>query len=356
MCSSSRSRTTLLLLPLLLATLVAACGKRGDPTPAPRRIPQTVSDLVVRQRGLEVALEFSYPKSTVAGLPYAGLDEVVLLVLERPAPASGPPVAVDPREFALAARPLIRLVGGELASAISGDRVTVRFRLPDPLPSPAPASTYAVQTHAAEGESSALSNLVTLLPKAAPPPPEGFSATARKAGIELGWRGDAHPATSFQVYRRDAEKTSYGPPLATLEAGATSHLDATAIYGRRYIYTLCAVASREPLIESAPAAEREVDFQDRFAPETPHGVRALASVGEVRLIWEPSPDSDTAGYLVERADPGADFHRVTAEPVAGRELVDRGLASGFTFRYRVAAVDAKGNLGNFSLPVDAAVP
>ncbi len=355
MCSSSRSRLALLLLPLLLGTL-AACGKRGDPTPAPRRIPQTVSDLIVRQRGFEVALEFGYPKATVAGLPYAGLDEVVLLVLERPAPATGAPVAVDPREFALAARPLIRLVGGELASAISGDRVTVRYRLPDPLPTPVPVSTYAVQTHAAEGESSALSNLVALVPKAAPPPPEGFSATARKTGIELGWRSDALPATAFQVYRRDAEKTSYGAPLATLEAGASSHLDTTAIYGRRYIYTLCAVANREPLIESAPAAEREVDFQDRFAPETPRGVRALASVGEVRLIWEPSPDSDTAGYLVERADPGADFHRVTADPVAGRELVDRGLASGFTFRYRVAAVDAKGNLGNFSLPIDTTVP
>ena len=58
------------LLPL------AACGKKGDPMPAPRTIPQAANDLKVRQRGLEVVAEFGYPKATVAGLPLDGSSVV----------------------------------------------------------------------------------------------------------------------------------------------------------------------------------------------------------------------------------------------------------------------------------------
>lgn len=353
---SSSSGRTLALLFLLLAPLAGACGKKGDPTPPPRRIPQATTDLTIRQRGQEVALEFAYPKATVAGLPYAGLDEISVLALSRPLPEQGSPAPVDAREFAVAAKPFLKLAGGELASAISGDRVTVRFRLSEPSTTPTAALFYGVQTHAVDGESSALSNLVLLVPRPAPEPPADFVVAARKGGVELSWSGTTAPAAGYRVYRRDAERTAYGPALATLEPSVTRHLDTTAAYGRRYIYTLCAVASRDPLVESAPAAEREIDYEDRFAPEPPRGLRALASVGEVRLVWEASADADTAGYVVERADPDADFHRVNADPVAAREFVDQGLASGYTFRYRVAAIDGKGNLGIASAPVDVLVP
>ena len=127
-------------------------------------------------------------------------------------------------------------------------------------------------------------------------------------------------------------------------------------YGRRYIYALTAIGTRAPLSESALSAEREIDYQDRFAPLPPAELSALGSVGEVRLVWPASPDADVAGYVIERADPDADFHRVNAEPVAGLEFTDRGLASGFTFRYRVAAIDKSGNLGPPCEPVATRVP
>ena len=124
-------------------------------------LPQAATDLKVRQRGLEVVVEFAYPKATVAGLPLPGLDQVTLYALDRPvaatvaatpAPAAATPGATaagsapapltlvmpDPREFAVAAKPFLALSGAELASAISGDRVTVRFRLTEPLPADQP--------------------------------------------------------------------------------------------------------------------------------------------------------------------------------------------------------------------------
>ncbi len=127
-------------------------------------------------------------------------------------------------------------------------------------------------------------------------------------------------------------------------------------YGRRYIYALTVIGSRVPLSESALSPEVEIDYQDRFAPAPPAELSALGSVGEVRLVWPASPEADVAGYVVERADPEADFHRVNAEPVTALELIDRGLSSGFTFRFRVAAIDKSGNLGPPCEPVATRVP
>ncbi len=382
-----------LALVVLVALMLAACGKKGDPMPAPRILPQAATDLKVRQRGLEVVVEFAYPKTTVAGLPLPGLDEITLFELDRPlpaatavtapapagesapapsavppAPALAPPALPlpDPREFALAAKPFLALTGGELASAVSGDRVSIRFRLAEPFPVAPLVRIFAVRTHAVGGELSNWSNLAGLLPRLPPPPPTGFLAIAAKDGVKLSWDASpaAPPTTStaevaiagYNVYRRDAARTSYGDPIATLDPSATASVDRGVVYGRRYIYAVSAIGSRAPLLESALSVEREIDYQDRFAPAPPPSLSALGSVGEVRLVWEASPDPDVAGYVVERADPDADFHRVHAEPVVELELTDRGLASGFVFRFRVAAIDKSGNLGAPCEPVATRVP
>lgn len=377
--SKLRLRRAALTAPLTALLLLAlACGKKGDPMPAPRTIPQAVTDLTVRQRGYEVVLEMTHPKTTVAGLPLPGLDEVVLYELQRPPVATASPAATvpgttaapapvtptapalpaapDKREFELAAKPLLRIGGAELASALSGDRITLRFRLPEPLPSPAPVRFYGLRTHAEGGETSDLSNLVVLLPRDVPAAPAEFAVTPRKGGIELTWAPISPAPAGYNLYRRTADRTGYGMPLASLDAARSTETDATATYGQRYIYAVTAVAGRDPLVESALSAEREIAYEDRFAPVAPTGLTALPGAGEVRLVWEAVLEPDVAGYVVERADPGSGFHRVTAEPVAALELTDRGLGSGFTFRYRVATIDRSGNLGEFSSAIEARVP
>jgi hypothetical protein len=388
--SSDARRPLAFALTTLALLALAGCGKKGDPRPAPRTIPAAVADLSVRQRGFEVVLEMTHPKTTVAGLALPPLDEVVLYELQRPAPVATAPVAPiapsvpadtaapgtapvttpappapvsaapvilpDRREFTATAKESLRIGGAELASAISGDRITLRFRLPEPVPASPPQRFYAVRTHAAGGETSDLSNLVALLPREVPAAPSDFRARAAKAGIELGWKAPAGAVAGYNLYRRNAEVTGYGPPLATLDAAALAHGDTSAVYGQRYIYAVTAVAGRDPLVESALSVEHEIAYDDRFAPVAPKGLTALPMPGEVKLLWEAVAEPDVAGYLVERADPGSGFHRVNAEPVNALELADRGLGSGFTFRYRVAAIDRSGNLGEFSPAVEVRVP
>jgi fibronectin type 3 domain-containing protein len=203
---------------------------------------------------------------------------------------------------------------------------------------------YGVRTVAVEGEASGWSNLVRLVPQAPPPALTALDVQPRAGGIEISWSG-VDGAAGYRVYRRQAESRTWGEPLVTLPAEARSHLDSTARYGERYIYTVTTMASHEPLVEGAFAATSEVDYEDRFAPAPPEDLVVLPDTGGANLVWKPSPDADAVGYVVYRQDPDAEFRRLVEEPVRELKFADDGLGAGLLYRYRVTAVDAAGNEG-----------
>jgi hypothetical protein len=350
---------------LALGLLAAACGKKGNPLPPTRTIPNPTKDLVAAQRGNQLVLRFSYPQTTTSGAKLPGLDAVEVWSLTRPLPpGAGELPPVDPREFAGQAQLIATLRGPELTSTIEGGQVVVRLPLaatpavapapaPSTSPSPAPSPgagasgprttyVYAVRTVAAKGETSAWSNLAALLPEAPPPPPTALRLEARANGVELEWQPPPG-AVGFVVYRRLAASRAYGQPLANLPADAHGYLDETARYGERYIYTVTALGT--PRVESGFGEESEVDYEDRFAPAPPPDLEALPQQGAVNLVWRASSDTDVAGYVVYRQDEGGEWRRITPEPITDLKLADVNLASGRLFRYRVTAVDSAGNEG-----------
>jgi hypothetical protein len=351
---SSRAARRAALVVAALAALLPACGKKAAPQPPLRLNPTAATDLTAHQQGMEIVFELEYPKTTVAGQVVPALESLVLLELTRPAPAPGetlPPI--DPREYAATARERLVIRESELASAVAGDRLLVRLLLPE-IPATPVASTFAVRTVAAGGHASDLSNLVSVAPVTPPPAPASLDATPGADGVELTWAGIAG-AAGYNLYRRSAASRAYGPPLHEAPAGETRHLDTTARFGERYVYSVSAVASRAPRVESALAAEREVDYADRFGPPAPTGLVALPEGATVRLRWTASAAEDVAGYIVERQDPAGEFHRATFEPVSELEYQDSGLARGNRYLYRVSAVDKLGNVGPPSETVAADV-
>jgi predicted small lipoprotein YifL len=361
---------------LAAAVALAACGKKGDPEPPLLPIPQAATDLTVEQRGGELILRFAYPRTTAAGLPLPPLERVEVYELVRPAvkppvpppparagmaqpptPPSPPaerfvPPPVDPREFAAAATVVRTLRAEELTGAVYGDRLIVTLPLPSPPPDPAHAHLFAVRTAAVGDFVSAFSNQAAIVPRPPPPPPAGLTATPRAEGIEIAWEADAgadEPA-GFHVYRRLATERGFGPPLRLAGPAQSSFLDRDARYGQRYIYAVTAVAQRAPLIESAIAAAREVDYRDVFAPPPPAGLVALADEGAIRLLWDESRAPDLAGYRLSRRSGDAPWQPLAPEPVTGVEHTDRDVEPGRTYRYRVTVVDG---LGNESDPAEA---
>ena len=262
------------------------------------------------------------------------------------------PPQVDPREFAGAATIVRNVLAEELTGAVYGDRLIVTLPLPSPLPEPPQAHLFAVRTAAVGDHVSALSNRASIVPQPPPEPPTGLSATPRAEGIEIAWDPGTEAAglAGFHVYRRLATERGFGPPLRLAGPAQTSFLDRDARYGQRTIYAVTAVAQRRPLIESAIAASREVDYRDIFAPAPPTGLVALADEGTIRLVWNESRAPDLAGYRLSRSGGDGPWQPLTPEPVTRVEYIDRAVEPGLTYRYRLTAVDA---LGNESDPAEA---
>jgi WD40 repeat protein len=94
---------------------------------------------------------------------------------------------------------------------------------------------------------------------------------------------------------------------------------------------------------------------DTTAPTAPAGLTATAAGSStVNLAWTAATDNvGVTGYRVERCQ-GANCSNFTevASPT-GTSVADSGLTAGTTYRYRVRATDAAGNLGPYSAVASA---
>lgn len=343
---------SLLCLLITVGSVLTGCGKQGPPLPPLRNIPLRTMDLTLRQEGPFLVLGMTYPSSTTSGMALGGVDAVELFALTKAAASEDLLPEVDPREFEVGATTLLTLRGADLDAAITGDRIQWRLPLAEPLPAEKIAQFFAVRTVKGE-EVSDSSNRVGLIAIEPPTPPSKLEARPTAAGIELSWE-NAEDTAAFDIFRREAQNRGYEEEaLARVPGEERAYVDQSAAFGHRYIYTVRTVAQTEPLIYSAEAGEQEVDYEDRFAPPLPSNFVALPEVGSVRLRWDPSPAADVLGYILYRRDPGRDFRRITDEPVRGVEHIDRGLAHGLSYSYRLRVVDQAGNESALSDPISA---
>ena len=414
---AKRLTTRLAAVLVLLALAVVGCGKKGDPLPPLRDIPLTTTDLSVLQQGRLLVLELAYPTTTVSGMSLGGIDALELLQLTKPAnvveeseedleeeaseegeepleedtpeeaqpeeaqpeeaqPEEAQPVEsedadesqddseeeskapevlpVQPAEFEASAEVVLTLRGTELLAAVTGDRIQVRVPLADELPEEELAHYYGVRTLKAD-ETSEISNIVGLVPEEPPAAPQNLKAEARPKAIELTWETDSE-VEGFEVFRREARERGYTQPIGRVPAELNNYTDRRVEYGKKYIYTVRSVARLEPLLLSDEAGEREIDYVDRFAPPVPKSLVALGERSRVRLRWEASDDDDVAGYILLRREPRREeFRRLNDELVTGVEYIDRGLTSGFSYEYRIQAVDFSGNESRVSEKVSTTV-
>ncbi len=264
-----------------------------------------------------------------------------------PAPAASPAATPSPSPAATPSATPAASPAPSATPAASPSPTASPSPSPSPTGPPVTARFFAIRTIAKGGDRSDFSNLVAIVPTATPPPPPtDVTLTPLENGVEIAWTPASDKVLGHMVYRRDAQSRGYGPFLHGLrKEEGNKWLDTTARYGQRYVYTVSSAISLDPRIESALAGEHEIEYLDRFPPQPPVHLVALAEGARVRLVWEASPSPDTVGYVVYRQDPGQDFHRVTAQPIAAREFIDDGLVAGLKYHYRVAAIDGAGTLG-----------
>lgn len=314
------------------AALLCGCGYTGDPLPPALMIPQRVEDLRGRQRGGELALEFTVPRKTTEDLLLKTPPAVEL----RAGPATGGPF--------------------DMNAWLAGSR-----RLPEPLIQNGaarlriPAGEWAgqevvlaVRTIGPRGKPSAWSNLLVLRVVEAPEPPRSLRAEGTPEGVLLTWEG---AGSRWRVYRRSGDGWAQAA-----EVEQRQWLDGEAEQGQTHEYAVEQVVETgaAPAL-SALSPPARIDYADRFPPAPPTGLRVLAGTGSVELNWDRNTEPDFRAYQVWRAEGDQPLQRL-GPPEGSSSFADRTAAPGKRYRYAVSAIDEKGNESRPCEPVEIVAP
>jgi hypothetical protein len=157
------------------------------------------------------------------------------------------------------------------------------------------------------------------------------------------------------VYRRLGGE-AYDAPLVEEPLERRGLTDTLVPRGATACYVVRAVASTEPLVESAPSNEACVDVRDIAPPAAPAGLAVLPRDGGLEILWSPSAEADLAGYRVYRAAPGGAPERIAEVGTSRAAWLDETAERGVVYRYSVAAFDQAGNESERGEPVEAALP
>ena len=324
-------------LVIVLAVVLAACGRKGPPLPPIIEVPETTTDLAVHQVEHDAVLTWSFPSLTRAGRALTDLGQVTVWRLEVP-PGQEQGVAAELQRQLMLSRGklLARLQGAGLQAATRGRMLTYS----DPLPAVEPGTTpptlwYAVRTRRTDGTPSALSNIVSWQPQPVPARVEGLTATPQVDGIAVSWT--AVDDAEYRVERREAPGGDWGP-VSPQDLRTASFLDTTAAQGVSWQYRVRAVVKAT---WGPPSAEVTVPYPDVYPPPAVTSFICLPEPGRVILRWEASPEPGVH-YAVFRRAAGATAWTELERRTTATEYLDPAPPTG-QLEYAIRAVDAAGN-------------
>lgn len=358
-----------LIIPVLLCSLAAACGKKGPPVPPVPVIPRSVSDLTVMQRGKNVVLSWAYPSLSTSGVNLGTIRRILVYRVREELPASlsgqdpkltgevNPDAPIEPALFSrvplLTAQQFVKLrdridaiAGADLPGYTAGGKIlytdVVEMRTTDDRPV---RYTYAVVT---EGEAarSDLSNLITIVPVEVPPPPTGLAANSEPEGVHLTWQAPSGTEATFagyNIYRFPpiGDIAELGVPVNSQPVRETTFRDTPPLGSYRYKVTAVAAAG-PPRIESDATQSVLVEFVDLVPPPVPAGLSVLSESDAVRLLWEAVSSPDLAGYRIFRTE-GSERKLLTPALLTETLYRDDTIVRGTRYIYSVTSVDRKGN-------------
>jgi len=322
---------------LLLAVVWAAgCGKRGPAEPPAPRGPLPPGGVEARQVGARVVVRFTVPQAR-GSKPSQRPARAELVRVDNPPGFVSP---ADPDAFRLRGK-LVVVEEGERIEP--GRRIELEDRTIAELPGGGAGWTvrYAVRVRDGRGRPSALVAAVDLELVAPPPPPENLEASPTAEGIRLTWKSPSPPGKArFHVYRARPGQNFPERPLNAEPLASTEFLDPAVVLNEEYRYVVRTVeGSGPPFRESEASREVVVVALDRFPPQAPAGLVAVEEGPSVRLLWNPSPEKDVAGYMVYRRAGEGDWSKI-AGPVRETVHLDRDPPRGVLLAYRVTAVDS----------------
>jgi predicted phage tail protein len=193
-----------------------------------------------------------------------------------------------------------------------------------------------------------------------PPAPTGLSATAISgAQVDVSWSA-AMDDGGIVSYRLERCQGAGCTTFTQVGSPAWIGLNDTAIAGSStYRYRVRAVDQAGNVGPySAIATVTTPGAPDTTPPTAPTGVTpSVVSSSQIDLAWTASTDAvGVTGYRVERCAGASCTNFAQVGTPATTSFSNTGLAAATTYRFRVRAVDAAGNLSAYSAIATAATP
>ncbi|HEY7539806.1 MAG TPA: fibronectin type III domain-containing protein, partial [Methylomirabilota bacterium] len=142
---------------------------------------------------------------------------------------------------------------------------------------------------------------------------------------------------TYQVLRASSPDADLAPVSTPLSD--TTFTDSRLENDRAYYYAVRALRTVSgTTIFGRPTPRLVATPQDVTPPSAPGNLVAIPSEGAVRLSWTPSPEPDTAEYIIYRAPVGGGFERIGSVAVPATTFLDHTASRG-TYRYVVTAQD-----------------
>jgi FtsP/CotA-like multicopper oxidase with cupredoxin domain len=216
------------------------------------------------------------------------------------------------------------------------------------------SGTYAFPVFTVESVSEILSTGNPPTPPAVP----SDLAVALQAGpqISLTWTDNATDETGF-VIERATDGVNFST-LANLGADTNSYIDSTVLAGGTYDYRVAAVNQGGASAYAGPVSITIPGPQPPAAPDSLEAV--LEDIPASDLVWADN-STDETGFVIERATDGVTFSVLTTVGPDITGYVDAAVFGGFTYTYRIAAVNTNGtsgysNTASVTVPPDATAP
>ena len=219
---------------------------------------------------------------------------------------------------------------------------------------------YRVRANDAAGNLSGYSsvkNATTLVADTTPPTaPTGLTATATSSTqINLSWTAstDNVGVTGYRIERCTGGTCTTYAQIATSTTTSYSNTGLTASTTYRYRVRANDAAGNLSAYSSVTSATTQA--ADTAAPSAPTGLTATAaSSTQVNLSWTASTDNvGVTGYRIERCTGSTCTTYAQIATSTTTSYSDTGLTASTTYRYRLRANDAAGNLSGYSSIVSA---
>jgi len=146
------------------------------------------------------------------------------------------------------------------------------------------------------------SNIITVIPKALPSPPDNFRFTITSDSIELHWSSSGE-GVCYNIYKT-TEKDKYADtPLNREPICMVSFRDTFLFLDRTVYYKIRALLNTIIRDEGYASAELEIT-PSHFIPSAPSDLRVVKGDDKVYLLWKENTETWIKGYRIYRKRDG----------------------------------------------------